>query len=619
MPTFKRADQEQLEKAQDLLDAGPAKELGFAKSLFYGRLKLDRVLPYPQPDADEAARVAELIERLDAFLKAEVDPDQIDREERIPQHVIDGLGRLGVLGLIVPREYGGGGFSHSAYCRVIEHISRHCGSTAVLVGAHQSIGLKALLLMGTDAQKREFLPALARGEKIAAFCLSEPEVGSDAANVQTHARLSDDGSHWILRGEKKFATNAAIAGVMTVMAKTTVIDEKGRTRDKVTAFIVTPDLPGFEVVKHNRSKMGIRGSWQAVLRFNDMRVPRDRVLGEVGKGLRVALSVLDYGRCTLSAGCVGGAKKALDLAVERARTRKQFGRTIGEFHLVKEKIARIAEMTFAMDALTYLVARAVDCHDTDVMLETAICKLFCSEGLWQICDDTLQLWGGEGYMAASDGGPGIERMMRDARINRIVEGTTEVMTAFVALIGMKGVGEDLDRVLRMAKHPVGNFGRLATFARGQWSDVLVGHSFTGLHPQLKAEGQEVARLTKLLAKRVLRLLGKYRERILDMELIHQRVAGAAIELYAMAAVISKLQSQLPGNLHDSHYGNGNGNGNGNGRHTFIADDVRRDLLIGKSFCRRAAQRAERNLRALFSQRDDEIFEVADAVLGPAAP
>ena len=317
MPTFKRADQEQFEKAQDLLEAGPAKELGFAKSLFFGRLKLDQVLPYPQQDADEARAHRRSDREARRVPQGGGRPRPDRREERIPQHVIDGLGKLGVLGMTVPRNTAAAGSATRAYCRVLEHIARHCASTAVLVGAHQSIGLKALLLMGTEQQKREFLPALARGEKLAAFCLSEPEVGSDAANVQTHARLSDDGTHWILNGEKKFATNAALAGMMTVMAKTPVTDEKGKTHDKVTAFIVTPDLPGFEIVKHNRSKMGIRGSWQATLRFNDMRVPRDRVLGEVGKGLKVALSVLDYGRCTLSAGCVGGAKKALELAVEQ--------------------------------------------------------------------------------------------------------------------------------------------------------------------------------------------------------------------------------------------------------------------------------------------------------------
>src|SRR5439155_828229 len=411
MPTFKRADQEQLEKAQDLLE-GSVQEVGFAKSLLFGRLKLDDVLAYPKQSEDEKARCDELIARLDVFLKEHDDPDKIDAEERIPQHVIDGLGKLGVLGMVVPQEYGGGGFSHTAYCRVLEHVSRHCASTGVMIGAHQSIGCKALVLMGTEQQKREFLPKLASGT-LSAFCLSEPEVGSDAANVQTTAVLSDDGSHWILNGDKKFATNAALAGMMTVMAKTTITDAKGKTKDKVTAFLVTPDLPGFEIVSPNRSKCGIRGTWQGTLRFTNMRVPNDRILGQLGKGLKVALSVLDYGRCTLSAGCVGGAKQLLQRCVDRVRTRQQFGRAIGEFGLIKEKIAYMAETTYAMEALTYLCAGLVDRHSEDMMLETAIAKLFCSEGLWQIADDAVQIWGGEGYMREH----GIERALRDARIN----------------------------------------------------------------------------------------------------------------------------------------------------------------------------------------------------------
>jgi alkylation response protein AidB-like acyl-CoA dehydrogenase len=527
------------------------------------------------------------------FFKAEVDADAIDAEERIPQHVIDGLGHLGVLGMTVPTEYGGGGFQHSSYCRVLEHIGQHCTSTAVLVGAHQSIGLKALMLMGTEEQKKQFLPALARGEKLAAFCLSEPEVGSDAANVQTSARLGDDGRHWLINGEKKFATNAALAGFMTVMAKTPVADN-GQTREKVTAFIVTPDLRGFEIVSPNRSKCGIRGSWQATLRFNDMLVPSDRILGQLGKGLKVALSVLDFGRCTLSAGCVGGAKKALAMAVERARTRKQFGRPIGEFHLVKEKLTRMAETVFAMDALTYLCSGLIDRHAEDVILETAICKLFCSEGSWQVIDDAVQIWGGEGYMRSN----GLERMLRDARINRIVEGASEVMTAFIALMGMKSVGEELEGVLRHAKHPVGNFGRLAQFARTEWNDLVVGHELSGLHPQLAAEGHTLARLTRMLARDIVRLLQRHRERILDLELTHQRIAGAVVDLYAMAAVISKLQMMIKSTEGNGHDG-----------------QLDRDVTVGRSFCQHAAERVRNRLQTLFSNQDDQILRTADAVLG----
>jgi acyl-CoA dehydrogenase family protein 9 len=582
MPTFKRSDQEQMEKAKDLIDAQSSAEMGYVKSLFFGRLKPQDVLPYPQQSPEEIARTDELIGKLDVFLKDRVDPDKIDAEEKIDPEIIQGLAAMGVLGMTVPTEYGGGGFAHTSYCRVLEHVAKHDTSTAVLIGAHQSIGLKALMLSGTEEQKRQFLPDLAAGRKLAAFCLSEPEVGSDAANVQTTAVLSEDQSHWILNGTKRYATNAALAGFMTVMAKTRVGD-----KDKVTAFIVTPDLPGFEIVSPNRSKMGIRGSWQATLRFTDMRVPADRVLGQVGKGLRVALSVLDFGRCTLSAGCVGGAKKALAMAVEHARTRRQFDRTIGEFHLVKQKLASMAETTFAMDALTYLCAGLVDKHAEDMVLETAICKLFCSEGAWKVIDDALQIWGGEGYMREH----GLERMLRDARINRIVEGTTEVMTAFVALLGMKGVGEDLEQVMHLTKHPIGNFGRLAQFTKGQWSDVIVGHGFEGLGRELSAEGQLISRTTRLLARDIIRLLATYREKILDYQLIQQRVAWSVIELYAMTAVVVKLQSMIDAGRADA-----------------------KSMTIGKGYCRHAAERINQHLGSLFRNTDADTIRVADAVL-----
>lgn len=595
MPTFKRADQEQIEKAQDLLESAPSGSIGFAKSIFFGRLSSDQVLPYPTQETEEARRTDELIGRVEAFLDAEVNADRIDAEERIPPHVIGGLAKLGVLGMTVPREYGGGGFSHTAYCRVLERISAHCASTAVLVGAHQSIGLKALVLMGTEEQKLRYLPSLACGDMLAAFCLSEPEVGSDAAGVQTSAKISADGTHWILNGTKRYATNSALAGLLTVMAKTSVT-ENGRTRDKVTAFLVNPHMSGFRVVSPNRSKCGVRGSWQGTLEFTDVQVPHDQILGELGKGLKVALSVLNYGRCTLSAGCVGAAKKALEMCVERARSRRQFGRAIGEFQLIKQKIANMAEDTFAMDALTYLCAGLVDRHAEDLMLETAIAKLFCSEALWRITDDAVQIWGGEGYMREH----GLERMLRDARINRIVEGTTEVMTAFIALVGMKGVGEEFEKVLRAAKHPVGNFGRLAHFARGQWDDILIGHDFGKLDRQLADEGHTLGKLTTSFARSVSKLLRTHRERILDMQLLQERIAWCAADLYASAAVISKLQTILVA------YGP-----DGNGHN----EELRRDLLTGKRFCHHAAERIHDRLRGLFVNSDAEAMEVADAHLG----
>lgn len=592
MPTFKRADQEQMEKAQDLLEGSAPGSLGFVKSLFFGRLNMDEVMPYPKQDPEESARTSELIGRVKTFMEQHVDPDKIDAEERVPMEIMRGLGEMGVLGLTVPKEFGGGGFSHTGYCRVLEQVARHCASTAVMVGAHQSIGLKALILMGNAEQKAQFLPDLAAGKKLAAFCLSEPEVGSDAANIQTTARLSDDGKHYILNGDKKFATNAALASMMTVMARTPVTDN-GKTKEKVTAFIITPDLPGFHVVSPNRSKMGIRGSWQATLKFTDMMVPADRILGQLGKGLKVALSVLDYGRCTLCAGCLAGARKAMEMAIDHARQRVQFGRPIAEFGLVKQKIARMAETVFAIDAVTYLAAGLVDRHAPDMMLETAIAKLFCSEGCWQVIDDALQIWGGEGYMRNH----GLERMLRDARINRIVEGATEVMTAFVALAGMKGVGDEFQSVLRAARHPVGNFGRLARFAAGQWSDVVVGAHAPKLHPDLTEQAQTLAKLTHLFARKVSQVLRKYREGILDMQLIHERIAWSAVDLYVSAAVIAKMQSMLE-------------TSNGHG-----AAPIRQQLMVGKSFCHHAALRIKSRLRGSFQKRDAEVLKLADDILG----
>src|SRR6185437_3749048 len=262
---------------------------------------------------------------------------------------------------------------------------------------------------------------------------------------------------------------------------------------------------------------------------------------------------------------------------------------LADFHLVKEKIANMAQTLFAMESLTYLCAGLVDRHAGDIMLETAISKLFCSEGLWRIVDDCLQIWGGEGYMREN----GIERMVRDARINRIVEGATEVMSAFIALAGMKGVGEEFESVLRAAKHPIGNFGRLAKFATTEWRDVMWGHSFTGLHPELRKEGDDLAKLTTLFARDVTRLLARYKESILDYQMLHDRLAWSAAELYASAAVISRLQSMLQtmptGNGHD--------------------EQIRRDLLVGKGFCHRASESVRYRLRGLFRNRDKEILEV----------
>ena len=357
---------------------------------------------------------------------------EIDRNEEIPTWVIDRLFELGVLGMTIPREFGGGGLGITSYNRVLERIGRYCGSTAVLVSAHQSIGCKAIMLFGTEEQKRKWLPSLAT-KYLSAFCLSEPNVGCDAGGQETRCKLSDDGTYYLLNGEKKWATSGALAGLFTVMAK----QQMPNGKEKVSALICTPDMPGVEIFEKNRSKCGIRGTWQARIRFHDVKVPRDHLLHQEGKGLNVALTCLDYGRCTLSAGMLGAATRAFEQGTKWAQTRFQFHRALADFELVQQRIARMSALTYAMDAVLYMTTGMLDRGDEDIMLETALCKIFCSEMGWRVVNDCVQIMGGESYMAENE----VERLFRDSRINTIVEGANDVMQSFVFAYGGKQLAE----------------------------------------------------------------------------------------------------------------------------------------------------------------------------------
>src|SRR6202011_1843339 len=312
-------------------------------------------------------------------------------------------------------------------------------STSVFTNAHHSIGIRALLLFGTREQKQQWLPPLVTGQQLAAFALTEEEAGSDAANVQTTADPSPDGSHFILNGDKRYITNASIAQVLTVMARTPV---PGSDKTAITAFLVTPDMPGFEMLEARMPKLGIRGTATGRFALRDVRVPKENILGPIGKGLRVALTVLDFGRTTFGACCTGAAKTCLRLAVEHANSRKQFNKTLGDFHLVQKKIGRIAADAYAMDAMTTITASFIDRGLEDYMLETAMLKVFTTERLWEIINETFQIYGGSAYFNDRP----LERMLRDARINQIGEGSNEVLTSFVALVGMRGPGMEFKEI-----------------------------------------------------------------------------------------------------------------------------------------------------------------------------
>src|SRR5438477_7435803 len=349
--------QKEIQQAEELLFAGP-QALGFTKGLFQGHFVADWVMPYPRIPATQRVELDETLKELRQFLDEHLDAAEIDRKADLPRSVIDGLGRVGVLGMTAPREYGGHGFSQMANTKILEEIGRRCASTSVFVNAHHSIGIRALLLFGSHDQMQKWLPKLCSGEWLGAFALTEREAGSDAANVQMTATPSEDGSHYILNGEKRYITNTAIAQVLTVMARTPVPGKPGK--DAITAFLVTPDMPGFELINGRMEKMGIRGTATGQFALRNVKVPKENILGQIGKGLKVALTVLDFGRTTFGACCTGAAKTCLELAVQHANKRKQFNKTLGNFELVKKKIARIAADAYAMEAMTTVTGSFID-------------------------------------------------------------------------------------------------------------------------------------------------------------------------------------------------------------------------------------------------------------------
>jgi acyl-CoA dehydrogenase family protein 9 len=533
-----RTREQQIKQAEELLFSGPQR-LGVAKGLFWGKFVADWVMPYPRLSAEERPKVEAAVGELGRFCDASLDPSSIDRQADIPRSVIDGLGRLGVLGMTAPESLGGRGFSQMAYCKVLEELGSRCSSTSIFVNAHHSIGMRALLLFGTEEQKRRWLPSMVGGEKLGAFALTEVEAGSDAANVQTTAMLAADGSHYVLNGQKRYISNGAIAGVLTVMARTVV---PGREGTSVTAFLVTPDMPGFRVVEPRMEKLGIRGTATAKLAFENMPVPKENILGPLGKGLKVALTVLDFGRTTFGACCTGSAKTCLALAIRHARARRQFGRTLGEFELVRSKIARMAASTYAMEAMTTVTAGLIDRGLDDYMLETAMLKVWSTEALWTIVNDAFQIHGGAAYFTDNP----MERILRDARINQIGEGANEVLTSFIAMAGMKGPGEHLRDVRDALFRPFGNFALIRRFAAEQAGSWLRAPEVPVRSRALRPHARELGRLIRRFALSVQGAMIRHREEIIERQLVHERIARAAMELYASACVLSRHDAELSG-------------------------------------------------------------------------
>jgi alkylation response protein AidB-like acyl-CoA dehydrogenase len=583
---MQKADREkQVAEAEELL-GDRLKGIGFVKGLYFGQFLGQKLLPYPDPHAD--LPTDEMLVKLRAFCRSQIDPVAIDRNAEIPQSVVTGLGELGVLGACVPKQYGGLGFSQTAYCRIVEVLGGWCGSTALFVNAHHSIGPRAIVLFGNAEQQARWLPKLARGEWISAFALTEPEAGSDAANVQTTATPTPDGRGYLLNGQKRWITNGGIADVLTVMARTPV---PGQSGTKITAFIVTPDMSGFEVVEKRMPKCGVRGTATSRLAFHDMFVPQENVLGELGKGLKVALTVLDFGRTTFGASCTGAANFCIERASGHALTRVQFQQPLAAFELVKEKIAYMTAGAFAMEAATYQTAALIDSGTEDYMLETAMLKVFSTDVLWRIINDTIQIFGGKAYFTDEP----YERMMRDARINMIGEGANDVLRAFIALVGLRDVGLELKSVLEAAWRPLQNLGKLGRFAGRRVESLFSSPTVHVHHAPLEEDAARLGRLVRAFGSNVDRALRTYQESILDRQYQQARIADSATELYVSACVLNRLDQMLSKEAADS-------------------PTTRQGLATGRYYLKTAERRIHRNLADLWSNDDAATTELADSVM-----
>lgn len=525
----------------------------FVADLFMGRLRRDLVFPFPQQDVEDARKGSIFLAELKQFLQDKLDPDAIDRTREIPAEVLQGLARLGCFGMKIPTAYGGLGLSQTNYNRAIELLGSYCGSTTVWLSAHQSIGApQPLMLFGTEDQKKRYLPRLAKGT-VSAFALTETEVGSDPANMETTATPEEDGNHYVINGQKLWCTNGPVAEIVVVMARTPSVKVNGRERKQITAFIVEKTMPGFEVV-HRCDFMGLKGIQNGVLRFNNVRVPKENIILGLGKGMKLALTTLNAGRIAIPAGCVGTAKQCLRITRKWASTRKQWGTVIGRHEAVAVKIGEMAATTFAMESIVDLASALVDRKTVDIRLEAAIAKLYCSEACWLLINDALQIRGGRGYETADslkargEEGIALERIVRDSRINTIIEGTSDIMRLFIA---REALDAHMNKVKQLLDPSSSWVAKLAAFASAaayyawwlplQWIGSFWGWARlpSGIPARLRGHLRFVDRTAHSIALKLFLAAMRHQTRLAYRQRLLGRLVDIGGELLAMVATCSK--------------------------------------------------------------------------------
>ncbi len=551
MSKGKREALELAEASRDPLDERGS----FASNLFIGRYDFDRIYPWPEQSAEDRAAGQQFLGDLEKYLREKIDADEIDRTGEIPQNNIDDLFAMGAFGVKIPKQYEGLGLSQVNYGRAAMLLGSWDENLTALVSAHQSIGVpQPLLLFGTDEQKKKYLPRVARRE-ISAFALTEWNAGSDPANMSLRADPAEDGSAFILNGEKLWCTNLIKAGVLVVMAKTAPKIVNGKERKQITAFIVDVDSPGLEITYRCRF-MGLRALYNGIVKFTNVRVPRENMIAKEGQGLKVALTTLNTGRLTIPAACVGLSKRLLEISRKWASERIQWGVPIGQHSAIAGKIAEMAGNTFAMEAMTFLTSGLVDRKAGDLRIETAMCKMWSTETTWKISDDAMQVRGGRGYETAQSlAGRGeeaipVERFLRDCRINTIFEGSSEIMRLFIAREALdphlKVGGAIFNTQLPMSERVKAVFtsGKFyAGWYPRQWFSSGAG-KIDNLHRDLQKHVDYAARTSKKLARGLFHAMARFGPKLDREQLLLSRFVGIATELFAISATCSFAQYKI---------------------------------------------------------------------------
>ena len=584
------------QEARDVAEAAREHEWqsrSFVRELFEGNFDLGLIHPFPEPDPADLAKAKPLMERLEKFMRDKVDSDKIDREGKIPPEVVEELRQMGAFGLKIAEEYGGMGLSQYSYTKAISLVTSNDGSMTALLSAAQSIGVPVpLKLFGTDAQKKKYLPRLAKGA-ISAFALTENGVGSDPAGVATTAVLSPDGSHYILNGEKLWCTNGTIAELMVVMA---------RTGKKISAFIVEADWPGVEVVERLHF-MGLKAIENALIRFTNVKVPAENIIWGEGKGLKLALVTLNTGRLTLPASCAAGAKRSLEIARIWAAERKQWGAPIGKHDAVAQKLGRMAADTFAMESVSDLASLMADKGTVDIRLEAAIAKMWNSEVGWRIVDDLLQIKGGRGYETADslrsrgERPDPVERMMRDFRINMIFEGSSEIMRLFIAREAvdthLKVAGALIDPKSSAGTKVKALFGAAAFYALWYpklWVGLKGWFGYGEFGP-LAAHLRFVERRSRKLARSLFHAMIRFGPKLEKRQAVLGRLVEIGAELFAITATVSRAQAMVKQNRAD-----------------------RSPIELADAFARNSRRRIEERFDALFDNEDVVNYKVAQQTM-----